>query len=202
MTERINMLAKLTLAGEMYVDTVRTEWECVDGTSRIEDETMHLCSYILNQEPKLTPYSAMTGRFNFDGSVVGDAFGRSGHVYTQRALERYYLKPQENLSTMEWQHATADYKKVLEKGISGIIGEIDNSLENHKDPEKIEFLKGLKRVAEALIEWQEKCRVRVLDFVSGVEGASDKARLLKTSRGAFTRQFYLFTYALVPTPIA
>ena len=53
---------------------------------------------------------------------------------------------------MEWQHATADYKKVLENGINGIIGEIDNSLKIHKKQEETEFLDGIKKIAEALIE--------------------------------------------------
>ena len=180
MNTRIEELTRLTLAGEMYVYTVDTAFEpWDDGKSRIENEVLRLCKYILNQEPKITEISAMSGRFNFDGSVVGDAFKRSGHLYTQRALEKYYLKPQENLSTMEWQHATADYKKVLEKGILGIIEEIDASLKKHTDPEKIEFLNGLKKVAYTLIEWSEKCSLRVRDFAKDVTNCENKARLLK-----------------------
>lgn len=180
MTERIKALTELTLQGDMYVYPVQAELTPLDSSvSRIEREVSNLCEYILNQEPKITPYSAFTGRFNFNGQVVGDAFKRGGHEYTQRALDKYYLKPQENLSTMEWQHATADYKKVLEKGICGIIEEIDASLEKHGAQEKIEFLKGLRRVALALIEWCEKCSARVRAYAEKTDDEESRKRLLK-----------------------
>ena len=180
MTERIKALTSLTLEGKMYACPAETELTPFDeSTSRIEREVSNLCEYILNQEPKITPYSAFTGRFNFNGQVVGDAFKRGGHEYTQRALDKYYLKPQENLSTMEWQHATADYKKVLEKGICGIIEEIDASLEKHGAQEKIEFLKGLRRVALTLIEWCEKCSARVRAYAEKTDDEESRKRLLK-----------------------
>ena len=98
------------------------------------------------QEPKLTEYSCLTGFFNFDGSVVGDAFHRGGHKGFQEAKSLFYLKPIDNLSTMEWQHATADYAKILNKGIRGIIDDIEESLTNHNEPEQVEFLLALKNV--------------------------------------------------------
>mgnify|MGYP003321127738 CR=1 FL=1 len=69
----------------------------------------------------------MTGFFNCDSSVVGDAFRRMGHKAFEQMYNIFYVKAVDNLSTFEWQHATADYKKVLEKGISGIIDEIDDA---------------------------------------------------------------------------
>lgn len=181
MTDRIKALTSMTLKGEMYVCPVEIEAiPAHPAKSRIENEVDDLCRYILAQEPKITAHSAFTGRFNFNGQVVGDAFKRGGHPYTQKALDKYYLKPQENLSTMEWQHATADYKRVLEKGILGIIGDIDKSLESHKgNTEKTEFLQGLKRVALSLIEWCEKCAQRIFDFAKDVQNEEDKARLLR-----------------------
>lgn len=181
MNTRINELVKLTLDGKMYVNTVPTEQEEWDGEkSRVENEVLRLCKYILNQEPVITEYSAFTGRFNFDGSVVGDAFKRGGHKYTQMALDKYYLKPINNLSTMEWQHATADYKRVLEKGILGIIGDIDASIKAHGDEgECVEFLNGLKTVAIALIEWCEKCAARTLEYAESIRDSDARRRLEK-----------------------
>ena len=180
MTDRIKELTSMTLKGEMYVFPVEIEATPANpAKSRIENEVDAICRYILAQEPKITAHSAFTGRFNFNGQVVGDAFKRGGHPYTQKALEKYYLKPQENLSTMEWQHATADYKRVLEKGILGIIDDIDKSLKSHKgDDEKTEFLQGLKRVALALIEWCEKCAQRLCAFARDVHEETDRKRLL------------------------
>ena len=181
MSNRIEELTKLTLAGEMYVYPVKTEKdEKIEYHSRIEHEVSELCTYILNQEPKINEHCAFTGRFNFDGSVVGDAFKRGGHKYNREALDKYYLKPQENLSTMEWQHATADYKKVLENGIDGIIYDIEKSMEMHEnDIERFEFLSGLHCVAKTLILWAEKCSKRVRDFANFQTNNETKARLFK-----------------------
>ena len=182
MTERIERLTELTLSGEMYVQPVKTEFEATDrSVSRQEEESARLCAYILRQEPKLTAYSCMTGFFNFDGSVVGDAFHCSGHRATQNALKLFYLKPIDNLSTMEWQHATADYTKVLHKGIRGILFEIDESLKVHTDPEQVEFLTALKRVANVLIAWSHKCSERALAFSETVENETYRRNLEKLS---------------------
>ena len=132
MNERIKELLKLTFDGKMYAEERATEFDREDiFLIREEMESKRLCEYILNQEPVLTPYSLMTGFFNCNGTVVGDAFRRRGHKYYRELMEDFYCKQVDNLSTQEWQHATADYKKVLEKGISGIIAEIDESLESH-----------------------------------------------------------------------
>ena len=132
MNERIKKLTELTLNGDMYVSPVKTKFDREDlFLSKQQRESKQLCEFILNQEPVLTEYSKMTGFFNCDGSVVGDAFRRMGHEATQKVMSDFYLKNIDNLSTMEWQHATADYKKVLEKGISGIIEEINGSLKTH-----------------------------------------------------------------------
>ena len=179
MTERIKKLTDLVLQGKMYVDTVKTEYEYEKNLTKEQNEVEHLCKYILNQEPKIVEYSAFTGNFLFDGSVVGDAFKRGGHKNNQKALDKYYLKPIDNLSTMEWQHATADYKKVLESGIMGIIRDINHSIEAHKEPDEIEFLQSLKAVALTLIRWTEKCAKRVHEFARAVKDTDARKRLKK-----------------------
>ena len=183
MTERIKKLTNLTMSGKMYVNTVKTEFDEADLLlPREEMESKRICEYILNQEPMLTEYSCFTGFFNFDGSVVGDAFRRSGHKYTTEALDLFYLKPVGNLSTMEWQHATADYSKVLNKGIRGIIADIDESLAVHTDPDETKFLLALRRVANALIMWAHKCSERALTLSLTVENTEYKKNLERLSK--------------------
>lgn len=178
MNERIKNLTELTLKGEMFVHTVKTEFDREDlFLTKSEMEVKRLCEYILNQEPKITQYSKMTGFFNFDGSVVGDAFRRGGHKATGEMMRDFYCKAIDNISVQEWQHATADYKKVLEKGISGLICEIDESLKVHTKPEEIEFLTGIKKVAYTLIEWAHKCSARVLEFSKTVTNPEYKNNL-------------------------
>ena len=93
MTERIKKLTELTLSGQMYADTVKTTYDEADLLlPRQQMESKRICEYILNQEPKLTEYSCLTGFFNFDGSVVGDAFRRGGHKATQKAFKLFYLR--------------------------------------------------------------------------------------------------------------
>lgn len=178
MNTRISELTKLTLEGKMYVTPVKTKFDREDlFLSKQQRESKQLCEFILNQEPVLTEYSKMTGFFNCDGSVVGDAFRRMGHEATQKLMSDFYLKNIDNLSTMEWQHATADYKKVLEKGISGIIEEIDGSLKTHSEQEQVEFLNALKKVANTLIKWAEKCSYKALELSKTVNNVEHKKNL-------------------------
>lgn len=178
MNTRISELTKLTLEGKMYVTPVKTKFDREDlFLSKQQRESKQLCEFILNQEPVLTEYSKMTGFFNCDGSVVGDAFRRMGHEATQKVMSDFYLKNIDNLSTMEWQHATADYKKVLEKGISGIIEEIDGSLKTHSEQKQVEFLNALKKVANTLIKWAEKCSYKALELSKTVNNVEHKKNL-------------------------
>jgi len=183
MKDRVKKLTELTLNGDMYVTPVKTIFDREDlFLPKTEMEVKRLCEYILNQEPKITEYSCFTGFFNFDGSVVGDAFTRKGHRATQELFSNFYLKPIGNISTQEWQHATADYRKVLEKGISGIISEIEESLQVHNKPEEIDFLKSLKKVALTLIKWAHKCSERVLVFSKSVENPEYRRNLERLSK--------------------
>ena len=182
MNQRIKKLTELTLNGDMCVSPVKTEFDREDlFLSKIEREVKRLCEYIKNQQPMITEYSKLTGFFRCDGSVVGDAFSRGGHKATEEAMSYFYLKPIDNLSTMEWQHATADYKKVLEKGINGIIGEIDSSLKIHKKQEETEFLNGIKKVAEALIEWAHICSEKAAKLAAEVTDTEHKENLIRLS---------------------
>ena len=180
MNSRIKRLCDLTLAGKMYVTPLKTDFNDTD------DDVYKLCKYILNQEPKITADSLFTGMFNFDGSVIGDAFNRSGHKFNKEALDKHYLKKIDNISTMEWQHATGDYTRVLNKGLIGIIEDIENSILAHNKPDEVEFLCGLKEVANTLILWTEKCSKKASEFASSVSCGALKDNLLKLS-DALTR---------------
>lgn len=183
MNKRIRELTRLTLEGKMYATPVDTEFDREDlFLSKQQMESKRLCEYILNQEPVLTEYSKMTGFFNCNGSVVGDAFRRMGHKNTGKVMNDFYLKPIDNLSTFEWQHATADYKKVLEKGIGGIIKEIDESLKIHTKKEEVEFLNAVKLVASAMIKWAHKCSEKALELSKTVKDNEYKQNLVKLSK--------------------
>jgi len=91
MNERIRKLTELTLKGEMYAHPTKTEYDREDlFLSRQQRESKQLCQFIINQQPVLTEYSKMTGFFNCDSSVVGDAFRRKGHKAFQKLKEDFY----------------------------------------------------------------------------------------------------------------
>ncbi len=183
LTERIKKLTELTLKGDMYVNPIHTEFDRTDLFLPEEEmKIKRLCEYIRNQEPMITEYSALTGKFKFDSSVLGDAFTRIGHRKTGEALQEFYLKPIDNISTMEWQHATADYKKVLSIGISGLIIEIEKSLKTHTSESEVSFLNGLKAVANAMIFWAGKCGDRAAEFARHIENKERKGNLEKLSK--------------------
>lgn len=183
MNTRILELTKLTLEGKMYAEPTKTTYDREDMfLPRQVGESKRLCEFILNQEPVLTQYSKMTGFFNCDGSVVGDAFHRRGHEYMGRVQDEFYVKPIDNLSTFEWQHATADYKKVLEKGLKGIIEEIKVSMLSHTTEEETEFLNALKNVAETFIKWAHKCSDRAMQLAEATENEEYKNNLTKLSQ--------------------
>ena len=183
MNKRIEELIKKTLKGEMYANSITTTFDREDlFLPRQQKESKRLCEFILNQEPVLTQYSKMTGFFNCDDSIVGDAFRRGGHKNTQEVMSSFYLKNIDNISTMEWQHATADYQKVLDKGIKGIIEEIDESLKINTESEQIEFLNALKRVANAFIGWAHKCSEKALELSKTVEIKEYKENLEALSK--------------------
>lgn len=64
MTERIKKLTELTLNGNMYVTPIKTNFDKKDLLlEKTQMEVKRICEYILNQEPKITEFSAMTGFF-------------------------------------------------------------------------------------------------------------------------------------------
>ena len=182
MRERIQQLVQRALKGEMYVQPIPTEFDRMDlFLSRQKREVKQICEFITNQEPLITEFSALSGFFRFDQSVVGDAFNRIGHPATDECLRLFYLKGVENLSAMDWQHATSDYRRVLEKGIIGIIEDIDASLQMQRTEEETEFLEGLKDIANALIGWAQKCSVRAAEFACTVENEEYRRNLIRLS---------------------
>lgn len=183
MTERISHLTKLVLAGEMYPQKQAVEYSREDlFLTHHARSGKRIYEYVTAQTPVLTEYSAMTGLFVFDGSVEGDAMSVAGLRHIQQLLKTFYKKPLDNLSTFEWQHATADYNKIIRKGVAGLIDEIERSKLAHEgDENAIDFLNALRRSAEAMIDWAHKCSDEAKKFSLTVENPEYRANLEKLS---------------------
>lgn len=182
MDKRIQKLSELTLDGNMYVETIKTKFDRMDlFLSNDERNVKRICEYILNQQSLITIYSKLTGLFRFDDSVIGDVFTRVGHKNTEETLKAFYCKSIDNISSMDWQHGTSDYRKVLSGGIVWIIADIDKFIANHTEQDKINFLKGLKKIAEAFILWIKKCSALESDYSENVEETDYRKNLEKLS---------------------
>ena len=159
MTERIQKLTELVLQGKMLPEAQAVEYDRTDlFLSEKQRDAKRIYEYVTAQKPVLTPYSAMTGLLVFDRTIPGDAMSCAGLKNIKAIHTDFYAKPLDNLSTFEWQHATADYNHIIRKGIRKLIEEIELSKEVHKDNiDEVEFLDALKSSAEAMIVWAHKC---------------------------------------------
>ena len=158
MTERIKRLTDLTLKGEMTPKSQNVIFDREDlFLSKMKRESKRIYEYVTAQLPIITPDSTMTGFFRFNDSVVGDAFNVSGHTAAKAVMRDFYLQAVDNLSTMEWQHATADYSNVLRGGYEGLILEIEESMQTHQTEEAKEFLGALKTCAKAMRKQRPIC---------------------------------------------
>ena len=114
MNERIAKLTKMTLSGSMYpnissVDFDRSDYFLCERKRNVK----RLCEFIRAQNPALTEYQTMMGSIRFNGSVIGDAFHRSGHKGMNILRENFYLKNIDNVTTDALRGTTYLYKKAL-----------------------------------------------------------------------------------------
>lgn len=182
MEKRIQALCEKTMNQEMGYQRIPTEYDRADLLLRpIQMSAKRVSEYILNQEPLLTKYQAFTGCFLFDGSVEGDRFTCSGAKNTNAMNHEFYLKPYKNLMTVDWQHSVGDFGKVIRLGLTGILEQIDDSLQKHEKQEEIDFLEGLRTVVHTMHAWAQKCSQRALELAQTVEEPEYKANLLKLS---------------------
>jgi hypothetical protein len=167
MNERIQKITEAVLAGNMYPNPQRVSYDRTDMfLSKRKRDAKRIYEYVTAQKPVLREYSAMTGLFVFDGSVPGDGMSVLGLENIQGLLREFFQRPLNNLSTFEWQHATADYNMLIRKGIRGLISDIEVSKKEHVgDTDAVEFLDALKTVAEAMIAWAHKCADESVIFI-------------------------------------
>lgn len=63
----------------------------------------------------------------------------------------------------------------------GITEDIEKSLKTHSKAEEIDFLNGLKEIANTMIAWAEKCSSKVWEFSKNVDNAEYRANLERLS---------------------
>lgn len=183
MTDRIKKLCDLTVSRQMYIAGTPTEYDRMDiFLSPVLMSAKRAKEYILNQTPFVSELTALTGYLCFDGSVEGEIFNRKGHENFAKIKDSFYNKPIDGLCTFEWQHAVADFEKVIKIGIEGLKKEIQASRQNHKDAEKLEFLEAIDIIADAVIGWADKCSDAALEKSKEISNPEYKENLIKLSK--------------------
>lgn len=183
MEERIKRLQEMTLSGQMWVNPVCTEYDRKDIFLRpVQMSAKRVAEYILNQEPLITEYSALTGFLTFDGSVEGEIFNRYGHKNFEECIKFFYNQPVDSVATFEWQHSTGDFNKIIHCGLKQILIEIDESIRTHHAVDELDFLNGLKTVTLAIIGWAEKCSNKAKEKSETVQNPEQKKNLLRLAR--------------------
>ena len=185
MTDRIQLLAKKTIAGEMYVEPIKTEYDRTDlFLSPVKKSGKRVCEYIANQDIMIMEESRFAGLMKFDGSVDGDIFGRNGHENFQIAMKHFYNKPVDNLLTFEWQHSVGDFEKIIKNGLVYIKEEIEKSKLLHKDDKAAqEFLETQTDFCNAVIARAKKGSRKALEKASEVSDPEYRRNLEGLSEG-------------------
>lgn len=184
MDKRIEVLTKLTLDGKMYPDITDIEFDRNDiFLSKPKMTVKRLHDFVMAQTPKLTDYQAVPSTIALSKIEIGSPYHNHQFENITKLLHTFYSKPIDNLSTFEWQHATADYKKVIAMGISGLLDMIDESKSQYSDnAEKTEFLECLESAAHTLIDWSHIYSEAALRLARTTENEDYKANLTKLSK--------------------
>ncbi len=181
MNERIEKLTRLTLDGKMLPEFTKTEFDRKDMfLSKHQMHAKRIYEYMMNQKPVITEYQTMTGLLRFDENAPfsGDFMHAGGLWHTHLAVDEFYCKPIENLSTFEWLHATADFGKIIRIGIKGLKEKIAESKKVYAgDREKQSFLDALNTVADSMISWAHKCSDEAAAFAENVKNPEYKNNL-------------------------
>lgn len=185
MTERIKRLTEKTVKGEMYNEGEAVEYDRTDNfLSPVKMSAKRVCEYIAAQDLIINEDTALTGLLHFDGSVEGDIFHRRGHRNFQILRKDFYNKPVNNLLTFEWQHSVGDFEKIIKRGISGILADIEDSHRVHSsDPKATEFLETQRDICRAIIKRAEKGSLKAGELAEKTESAEAKSRLIRLSEG-------------------
>ena len=141
---------------------------------------------MLAQEVAIPDEALMVGMIRFDKCPYPSDFMRKiGFKHTkeiQQHFNGFKNGPFENFKFWGWQHATADFGKIIELGMEGIKDKIYKSLEKFsEDEDKSDFLNACLMMCDGIIAWENKCADECCRRSLIEENPERKQQLLKMS---------------------
>ena len=164
MNRRIESLVELSKKIDMIPEPVAVEYDPKDyALPEPIFNAKRIMEYINGQTVYITDSNRFTGMLRYWGGgvsagVPGDSFMRSGHTFNAIANKNYYCKYQEELVCKEWQHGSPNYKKIIDKGIIGVLKDIEFYKNKYRfEKDKYLFLEAEEIVCKGVIQWAYKC---------------------------------------------
>ena len=184
MDARIAKLVELIFnVKELFAQPAPVEYDREDlFLPQVTRNAKRLREYILHQEPNIVEYSRLVGIMHFDGTVPADNMHKYGHEHFKEAQALFYGQPINNLLTLDWQHCTPNFELVLNKGILGILDDIQASLAVHDQEDEILFLEGLETVVRSILEWTGKCIQKAKSLADETDNPAYRQNLLKLAQ--------------------
>ena len=187
MTERIENMVNHVLKKTIYPEPREIEYDRADYLlSERCRETKRLCEYMLAQEVAIPDEALMVGIIRFDKCPYpSDFMKKKGFKHTEEIQQHFFdfkNGPFDNFKFWGWQHATADFGKIIEVGIEGIKEQIYKSLEKFsEDEDKTDFLNACLMICDGIIAWENKCVDECYNRSLTENNPERKQQLLKMS---------------------
>ena len=183
MNERIRRYFEYTMSHNLFPPLELLEldeWD--ENYSEPMRNAKRLVDHMLRQEIILQEDCELAGLTNFrSGAIIPmDLFPRAGHAAFRRAQGRFYMKPVENLCSLEWQHSSPDLGKVVRIGLNGYRKEINIARRNYIGKENhLKFLAAMELFIQGVEQRIEAYRAYCVEVSCRTEDPARKAALRK-----------------------
>ena len=178
MNDRIQRLVAAVHERDIFPPCVPVEYDEFDRKlSDPQRIAKRLSEYMEAQPCAFSDDNELVGLMKFDGTVEAALFLRTGHRFFEEVRDKYYLKPQENLCSFEWQHSNADFGKLIRVGLVGLRAEIVEARRHcESDMPRLEFLAGLESMIRGIVnrsrQYAAECRRRAAECADPVRKAT------------------------------
>lgn len=184
MNDRISRLTEIALNNDIYPEQQMIDCDPFD--EKLAEPMMiakRLSEFLCAQPIVLTNENHLIGLVRLNATPVpGDIFTRNGHAKIREAFERYYTKPQGNLSIMEWQHSNANFAKLIRLGFNGYIREINESRKKFLGQrEHLAFLAALEIMIRGIAKRADQCRAFCVSQAAECRDSERRKKLLRTA---------------------